>query len=100
MLIVGLWPLDFHPANNVSWRHDINGINFYGQAMILSAPLWGEPQESPFKDKSITIEIWVHPADEPSDVGIGSILTLYDGQEPDVLLLGQWKSELIIRRFA
>jgi VanZ family protein len=65
--------------------------------MILSPPLWDESQKSPFKDKSITIEIWVHPAAEPSDVGIGRMVTLYDGQKPDVLLLGQWKSHLIIQ---
>jgi hypothetical protein len=97
MLIVGLWPLDFRPANKVSWLRGINGINFYGQGMIVSPPLWDEPQESPFKDKSITIEIWMHPATEPSDVGIGRMLTFYDGQEPDLLLLGQWKSHLIIQ---
>ena len=97
MLIVGLWPLDFRPPNKVSWLRDINGINFYGQAIILSPPLWGEPRESQFKDKSITIEIWVHPAAGPSDVGIDRILTLYDGQEPDVLFLGQWKSHLDIQ---
>ncbi|MGA2332945.1 MAG: hypothetical protein ABSG75_14420 [Syntrophales bacterium] len=79
MLIAGLWPLDFRPANKVSWLRDINGINFYGQAMILSPPLWGEPQESPFQDKSITIEIWMHPAAGLSAVGTGRILTLYDG---------------------
>ena len=97
MLIFGLWPLDFRPANKVSWLRGINGINFYGQAMIVSPPLWDEPQELPFKDKSITIEIWVHPAAEPSDVGIGRMLTFYDGQEPDLLLLGQWKSHLIVQ---
>ena len=83
MLIAGLWPLDFRPVNKVSWLRNINGINFYGQAMVSSAPLWDEPVESPFKDKSITIEIWVHPSAEPDDIGIGRILTLYDRQEAD-----------------
>ena len=89
--------MDFRPTNRVSWLRNINGINFYGQAMVSSPPLWDEPLESPFKDKFITIEIWVHPAAGPSDVGIGRILTLYDGQEPDVSFLGQWRSHLDIQ---
>ncbi|MGO9138340.1 MAG: hypothetical protein ACLP9S_18500 [Syntrophales bacterium] len=78
MLIVGLWPLDFRAANKISWRSGINGVNFYGQSMIVSPPLWDESQKSPFKDKSITIEIWVRPSAEPSDAGIGRMLTFYD----------------------
>ena len=95
-LIAGLWPFDFHPVNKVSWLGDRNGVNFYGQSMIVSPILWDDPQKSPFQNKSITIELWVHPPDKLSDVGISRIVSLYDGQEPDLLFLGQWKSHLVI----
>ena len=97
MLVAGLWPFNFKPVNKVSWLSDRNGVNFYGRAMITSPPLWDDPQKSPFQNKSITIELWVRPSSENSNVGIGRIVTLYDGQEPDVLFFGQWKSYLIIR---
>ena len=95
-LIAGLWPFEFHPVNKVSWLGDRNGVNFYGQSAIVSPILWDDPQKSPFQNKSITIELRVHPPAKLSDVGIGRILSLYDGQEPDLLFLGQWKSHLVI----
>ena len=95
-LIAGLWPFEFHPVNKVSWLGDRNGVNFYGQSMIVSPILWDDQQKSPFDKKSITIELWVHPPGELSDGGIGRIVSLHDGQEPDLLFLGQWKSHLVI----
>lgn len=97
MFAVALWPFDFKPVNKVAWLNSRNGVNFYGQAMILSPLLWDDPQNSPFQNKSITIEILLRPSSEHSDVGIGRILSLHDGYEPDVLFLGQWRNHLVIR---
>ncbi|MEN6321010.1 MAG: VanZ family protein [Syntrophaceae bacterium] len=96
MLVVGLWPFDFKPVNKVSWLNDRNGVNFYGQAMITSPLLWDDPQYSLFQNKAITIELMLRPSSGHSDVGIGRILSFYDGYEPDVLFLGQWRSHLVI----
>jgi len=98
MVAVAFWPFNFKPVNKVSWLHNRNGVNFYGQAMILSPPLWDgdDPLKSPFQNKSITIELLLRPSTEYSDVGIGRILSFYDGYEPDVLFLGQWRNHLVI----
>jgi hypothetical protein len=96
MLAAAFWPFDFKPVNKVSWLSDRNGVNFYGQAIILSPPLWDNPQNSLFQNKSITIELLLRPSSEHSDVGIGHILSLYDGYDPDVLFLGQWRNHLVI----
>jgi hypothetical protein len=97
MLMAGLWPFEFHPVNKVEWLQDRDGVHFYGQGMIVSPRLWDESQGSPFQDRAITIEIWVRPDEELSDVGIGRLVSFYDGKQPDLLFLGQWRTHLDIQ---
>jgi hypothetical protein len=95
MLITGLWPFNFRPANKVAWLGDRNGINFYGQGMIVSSDFLNKEQISIFPDKSISLEILLRPLTETSS--LPRILTLYDEKIPDIILIGQWRSHLAIR---
>jgi hypothetical protein len=95
ILIAGLWPFNFLPPNKVRWLPDRSGVKIYGQGIIFTPhPGWSQ-EKSLFPDRAITIELWLHPHQETSH--LPSILTFYDGHNPDIFLLGQWKSHLVIR---
>lgn len=95
LLAAGLWPLNFHAVNKVTWSKDQNGIFFYGQGIIVSPEIQSRGGKTPFPDKAITLEIWLRPQLETGN--LPHILTLYDGKSTDLFLVGQWKSHLVIR---
>lgn len=95
IIVTGLWPFNFKPVNKVAWLSDRNGINFYGQGMIISSDVWSKDPESSFPEKSISMEIWLRSLTESKN--LSHIITLYDGKSPDIILIGQWKSHLVIR---
>jgi hypothetical protein len=95
ILIAGLWPLNFNPANKVEWIQNGNGIRFYGQGIAFCAdPL--VTQDIASKYASFTIELLLRPDKEFSNY-VPSILTLLGNNLSDQFIVGQWKSELIIR---
>ncbi|MBN1380996.1 MAG: VanZ family protein [Deltaproteobacteria bacterium] len=95
ILVVGLWPFNFFPQNKVKWLSDRSGIKIYGQGIIMSKnPGWHQAKPL-FPDGAITIELWLRPNQETGS--LPSILTFYDGLNPDIFLIGQWKSHLVIR---
>lgn len=95
LLVAGLWPFNFRAKNKVTWLEYQNGIHFYGLGIIVSSDIRGRGQQSPFPDKSITLEIWLRPLLQTSS--LPHILTLYDGKSPEPFAVGQWKSHLVIR---
>jgi hypothetical protein len=96
ILIAGLWPFNFFPKNKVAWLQDKNGVYFSGQGMILSLDSLNDPQQLLLNKKSITIEILIHPTEEPPD-NINRILSIYDTEGSEITFLGQWKKHLIIQ---
>jgi hypothetical protein len=78
------------------WLQDKNGFYFPGQSMILSPDPLNDPQQLLLNKKSITIEILIHPTEEPQN-GINRILSIYDGEGSEITFLGQWKKHLIIQ---
>ena len=94
LLIAGLWPFNFNPANMVEWLRNGNGIRFNGPGMAFSP----EPlviQDATSGNDSIAIELLVRPHKEINNM-VASMVTLYDGNG-EHFILGQWKSHLIIR---
>ncbi|TRZ77014.1 MAG: hypothetical protein D4R93_02315, partial [Deltaproteobacteria bacterium] len=95
LLVAGLWPFNFHARNKVTWLTYQNGIHFYGQGIIVSSDIRDQGGKSPFSEKSITLEIWLRPLLETTN--LPHVLTLFDGKSPELFLMGQWKSYLVIR---
>jgi VanZ family protein len=95
ILVAGLWPFNFFAGNKVAWLPDQDGVQFYGQGIIVGPELPGTKQKALFPDKSITLEIRLRPLLVTGN--LPQILTLYDGRSPDIFFVGQWKSHLIIR---
>ncbi len=94
ILFAGLWPFNFHPANNVEWLQKENGIRFYGQGMVVTPkPL--VIRDTTSRNDLVTIELLVRPDKEINNM-VASLISLYDG-DLEQLIVGQWKNELIIR---
>lgn len=95
ILVAGLWPLNFLASNKVAWLPGQNGVHFYGQGIIVSPELRNKDNKLIFPDKSITLEVRLHPLLVTGN--LPQILVLHDGGKPDIFFVGQWKSYLIIR---
>jgi len=93
--LAGLWPLNFHPKNEVEWLPNKNGIRFYGRGIVYSSlPFKGQKQDF-FQNNSITIEVWLQPKKVP-DRHFTYIASLYDGKDTEYLTIGQWNNNLLI----
>jgi VanZ family protein len=96
--LAGLWPLEFHPRNNLGWRPGAGGT-FFGWPSIIYSEASQDfgCGETPSADAgTVTIELYVTSEHRPRRE-LGSILTLYDGDLPENLLVGQWRSDLLLR---
>ena len=94
VLISGLWPFNFIPANEVEWIKSGDGIRFYGHG-VVSSP---EPLKMPgtsISNPSLTIEMLVQPNKESNKI-LESIFTLYD-RDHEQFIFSQRKNNFNIR---
>ncbi|MBE9571314.1 MAG: hypothetical protein IMF11_11845 [Proteobacteria bacterium] len=75
IFLIGLWPFNFFPKNEVWWLQERNGLHFHGREIGSRFSAGGvafspDPLFSPQKDQSrkgsFSIEIWLNPATEPT----------------------------------
>jgi VanZ family protein len=95
MLMVGLYPFDYLPFNEVLILKDGGGIRFYGRGEALSTgdttwPLAG------FSGQPITMELFLKPQ-RSYDESVPHILSLCDRSGREVFYLGQWKNHMVMR---
>jgi glycopeptide antibiotics resistance protein len=95
ILVAGLWPFNFWAKNEVEWLKDRNGVHFYGQGIIFSAPETANSQSPLFADGPITIELWLQPESDTYPY-LPRILSVYDGKDSEVFFFGQWKSHFAV----
>ena len=95
MLFFGLRPKGFHSSNNVSWITDKPGIRFgsYGMAYTDLSNRKIERDVSEYDSFSIEIAIKPEPFNQE---GFNLILVFHDGSDRNQLLVGQYRSSLII----
>ena len=103
-LLFGLWPLNFFSENQVCWLVAQDGIQFYkqgiskrrasGGVIYSDAPLDVRTGSHGFEPS--TVEIYVESHAE-SDGGLAHVVSFHDGYPRSPLVIGQWKSYLIIR---
>lgn len=96
ILFAGLWPLNFWPANEVTWLNEQNGIHFGRRGIAYSEGSFYGAQGAVRPGGPVSIEFVVRPSEEPED-SIARILTLYGGGSHQYFTLAQWRSYLIIR---
>jgi hypothetical protein len=90
ILIVGLWPFNPRPANEVSWLVNQNGVRFGDNGTIYSVGTFTAPSSSP-----CSLEIWLQPAVEDD---INTILAFYAPEGPVPFSLNQFGDSLVLRR--
>ena len=95
IIVVGLWPFNFWPENRVKWLKDQSGLHFFDQAIIYSTIPFS--RSSSFPIDSFSLEIWLQPGKESYDY-TARILSLYDGERTENIVISQWKSGLILQR--
>jgi len=94
ILYAGIAPLDFHPPNGVAWLDPGPGLRFERNGIAYSVDDLRFEASGP--DAGVSVELWVVPDDEPTG-SLGQILSIYDGDRVDSLLIAQWKSGLVVR---
>ena len=96
--VVGLWPFEFHPRNNLGWRPGAKGTFFGWPSIIYSESRFdlGRGSAPAAEAGTVTIELYVESEHKPGRE-VDSILTLYDGELPENLLIAQWKFDLLLR---
>jgi VanZ family protein len=92
----GLRPRDYNFTNGVDWVVDQSGITFtkYGIAYTNSfAELIGS--DAPGKSE-FSIEIGLKPLRDKHEEGFRFVLSLHNGKDREQLLIGQWRSWIVI----
>lgn len=103
-LLFGLWPLDFFPENRVRWLAQQDGIQFYKQGLSTRRASGGViHSHSPLDVRTgahtfepTTIEIYLESHGQRG-AGLAHIVSFHDGYPRSPLVIGQWKSYLIVR---
>ena len=95
ILFFGLRPKGFHLSNNVNWIADKPGIRFGSYGMAYTDLSNRKIERDIYESDSFSIEIAIKP--EPfNQEGFNFILVFHDGRDRNQLLVGQYRSSLII----
>jgi VanZ family protein len=91
LLAAGLWPLRFHPANNVHWIAARDGIRFGAHGSVVSS----DPFRAPADEETgpCSLEIWLAPALRSASA---SILAFSTPSNPVQFQLIQSLSDLFV----
>ncbi len=92
ILLAGLWPFNFFPANNVAWLKSRNGLDFGGNPVVLSrSPLhFADPRWS-----SISLEIWLQPT---GSWQVNTFLSIYTPKNSKQFRMMFYHNIFLIRR--
>ena len=92
IIILGLWPFDLNPFNQVFWLKKEPGVRFSGPGHLHT----GGDLAGAFPGRSISLEMGLRPAAEPNN-RLPYILSFWDGRRQELFLIGQWKDSPAIR---
>ncbi len=103
-LLFGLWPLNFCAKNQVYWLSDRNGVQFHPQDMSGKSRGWGAIYSAARMNiptavdtfQPVTVELYLEPHGQIRS-GLNYILSFYDGDRVQPLIIAQWRSYLEIR---
>jgi len=90
ILFAGLRPFQFRPTNSVEWKRNPDGIQFQRWGIAYSE------EKLKLGEDGLTIEL-VAEALRESNHSIAVLLELFEDGDSRWLMVGQWRSDLIIR---
>ncbi len=91
-IYAGLYPFEFFQRNQVAWLVDREGIELGDHSVVHSA----RPLDLREGAGAVSIELYIEARDEVYD-RVRPLLSLYDGDLPENLIIGQWKSRTVLR---
>lgn len=94
-LYFGLEPKGFHPENAVSWIPETSGIRFEKYGIVYADNVFGSFSPSLQGPGALTLEIALRP-DSIKDSTFKFIAVFHGGDDADQLLIGQWRSSIIV----
>ncbi len=93
ILVIGLWPLRFHPANNVNWILTRDGIRFGANGSVVSSGPFHAPVNEVEAAGPCSLELWIAPAFSSAAT---SILAVSTPSNPVQFQLTQSLSDLFV----
>jgi hypothetical protein len=95
ILFFGLRPKDFKFENGVAWLKENPGVRFSDNGLAFAQPFLKQADVDAFSGNGFSIEFSFKSTDHKSG-GFGFVLSIHDGSDRDQLLVGQWKSYIIV----
>ncbi len=95
ILFAGLNPKEHPFRNGASWSVDAAGITFDDTGMANTSAFLGTKPFEAFSVAGFTMELVIE-IPSPAESGFMFIANFHDGEEATQLLLGQWKTWLIL----
>src|SRR5258708_6588571 len=75
ILVIGLWPLRFHPANNVNWILTRDGIRLGANGSVVSSGPFHAPVNGVEAAGPCSLELWIAPAFSSAATSILAVST-------------------------
>lgn len=97
VFLVGLYPYDFFPKNEVGWLKERNGIFIKERGIAYSSTMFKNGREPTFPNEEITIEVWLESRIKPKNY-LAWIFSLVDRKGNEYVTLAQWSTNLYIVR--
>lgn len=94
-LFFGLDPKGFHLSNNVSWISGKGGVRFGKDGIAYADNVFRSFGRGEQASVGLSLEIVLRP-DNIDDKRFKFILVLHDGDDSGQLLVGQWRSSIIV----
>jgi len=95
ILFLGLRPKGFNYSNNVKWIIDHPGIRFSRYGIAYTTPFIDSSEKNLSDTNGFSIEIALKPVSY-HEGGFNFILALHNGKDSSQLLMGQWRSWIIV----
>ncbi len=95
ILFLGLRPKGFNFSNNVEWITDQSGIRFGKYGIAYTKPFIDSIEKNLSDTNGFSIEIALKPLSY-NESGFNFILALHNGKDGSQLLMGQWRSWIIL----
>ncbi|MFC1876762.1 VanZ family protein [Thermodesulfobacteriota bacterium] len=95
ILFYGLRPKSFKFENGVTWLKDGRGVRFNNGGLAFAYPFLKQSDNDAIFENGFSIELSFKPAGNTSG-GFGLVLSIHDGRDRNQLVVGQWRSYLIV----
>jgi len=95
LLVAGLFPFNFLPANQVSWLQGTRGVRFYGYGEVRAlqtAP--GDLTDSAEAGSGTTVELWI--GCEGAGPEVSGVLAVYHSRDRKPFAIEQSMTDLIL----